>query len=131
MRSDMDLTFKDERGRDALAEAAQLPGVDRAEPMLNVACTFINGPYRKKGAVTGLLPEAHADRAPRPRGPADPHPAHGLAMSRKLAESLHLEPRRPGGHRADQGPATRCDRARWSKSPTATSARPSTPTSIT
>ena len=40
----MDLTFKDERGEDALAEAARLPGVDRAEPTLSVACTFRNGP---------------------------------------------------------------------------------------
>ena len=41
--------------------------------MLNVACTFINGPHRKKGAVTGLLPDATLTDSPRPRRPADPH----------------------------------------------------------
>ena len=48
LRSDIDLAFKDEHGRDALSEAAKLPGVDRAEPLLDVACTFINGPYAKR-----------------------------------------------------------------------------------
>jgi len=40
VRSDIELTFKDERGPDALLEAARLPAVARAEPLLNVACTF-------------------------------------------------------------------------------------------
>ena len=32
----------------------RLPGVDDAEPLLVVGGTFENGPYRHKGAVTGL-----------------------------------------------------------------------------
>ena len=90
LRADFELAFKDERGREAIDELARLPGVDRAEPVLNVACTFTNGPYREKGAVTGLA------RAATLTVPRDIHarpirvPEAGLAMSRKLAELLHL-----------------------------------------
>ncbi|MCC6125360.1 MAG: FtsX-like permease family protein [Pirellulales bacterium] len=91
LRSDYDLLFKDERGREALDEAAKLPGVDRAEPMLDVSCTFSNGSYRKKGSITGLL--AHAQlTVPRDLdGRPVRIPAHGLAMTRIMAEHLHLK----------------------------------------
>jgi len=91
LKSDIDLTFKDEQSEDVLLEAARLPGVDRAEPILNVACTFYNGPYRKKGTITGLAPDARLtvprDLQARPIRV----PSAGLAMSRKLAEVLHLK----------------------------------------
>jgi putative ABC transport system permease protein len=91
LRSDIDLTFKDERGEAALREAAHLPGVDRAEPLLLVACTFSNGSHRKKGAITGLASDA------RMTSPRDIHgqpvriPSTGLAMSGKLADILRLK----------------------------------------
>ncbi|HUT12436.1 MAG TPA: ABC transporter permease, partial [Thermoguttaceae bacterium] len=85
------LSFKDEHGVEALLEAARLPGVDRAEPILNVGCTFFNGPYRRKGGITGLAPDATLT-VPRDRDAnAIRVPSAGLAMSRKLAELLHLE----------------------------------------
>ena len=91
LKSDVELSFKDEHGEDALLEAARLPGVERAEPILNVACSFRNGPYRKKGGITGLAPDAQLtvprDRQARPIR----IPPAGLAMSRKLAEVLHLD----------------------------------------
>jgi putative ABC transport system permease protein len=89
-RSDVDLTFKDEHNDDALYEAARLPGVDLAESVLNVSCTFVNGPYRRKGAITGLAPAARLT-VPRDRQ-AKPIriPSSGLVMSSKLAEVLHL-----------------------------------------
>ncbi|OHB79066.1 MAG: hypothetical protein A2V98_02020 [Planctomycetes bacterium RBG_16_64_12] len=91
LRSDVDLALKDERSEDALREAAQLPGVDRAEPILNVACTFINGPYRKKGGIMGIAPEAQLT-VPRDLEAAPiPIPTTGLVMTRKLAEVLHIE----------------------------------------
>ena len=48
MRSDIDLAFESERDDAALDEVRRLPGVDRAEPMLNVACTFAHGPIVAK-----------------------------------------------------------------------------------
>ena len=90
MHSDVDLTFKDERDRSAWDEAARLPGVNRAEPTLDVACTFSHGQWQKKGGVTGLLPGATLtiprDLAGRPLR----IPSEGLAMSRQLADSLHV-----------------------------------------
>jgi putative ABC transport system permease protein len=89
-RSDVDLSFKDERGSDALFEARRLPGVDYAEPTLEVACEFFNGPYSRKGGITGL---AHDARLTVPRDLAGRPiriPESGVAMTRKMAELLHL-----------------------------------------
>ncbi len=58
MCSDVDLSFKDERGYDALYEARRLPGVDHAEPVFDVACDFFNGQFHRKGGITGLAPGA-------------------------------------------------------------------------
>lgn len=91
LRSDVDLTFKDEHGEAALLEAARLPGVDRAEPLLHVGCTFFNGPRRKKGGITGLAPDATLTVPRDIDGRPIRVPSAGLAMSRKLAEMLHLE----------------------------------------
>jgi putative ABC transport system permease protein len=92
MRGDMQLTLKDERGEEVLQEAARLPGVDRAEPALGVACTFYNGQRRKKGAVTGL-PQAAELTVPRDNaGRRLRVPAQGLAMNRRLAETLGVKP---------------------------------------
>jgi putative ABC transport system permease protein len=90
LRSDFDLSFKDERGRDAIAEAARLPGVDYVEPLLYVACTFSNGPHRKKGTVTGLIARPGLTVPRDVEGRAIRIPATGLAMSRMLAEILHV-----------------------------------------
>ena len=90
-RGDVTLGFKDERGIDALAEARRLPGVDHAEPQLDVACTFINGPHRRRGGVTGLRSDARLT-VPRDKlGRRVRIPTAGLAMSRDLAELLHVK----------------------------------------
>jgi putative ABC transport system permease protein len=89
-RSDLDLTFKDERGRDALSEVRRLPGVDYAEPVLDVACTFRHGPYSRRGAVTGLARGAVLTIPRDQQGRAVRIPAAGVVISRKLAEVLHV-----------------------------------------
>ncbi|HEV3004382.1 MAG TPA: ABC transporter permease [Pirellulales bacterium] len=90
-RSDVDLGFKQEHGRDALDETLRLPGVDHAEPVLDVACTFVNGPHTRKSGITGLLPGARLttprDAAGRRLRIADT----GLTLTRKLAQILHVE----------------------------------------
>ena len=60
MRSDVDLTFKDERGQDALREAAKLPGVDRAEPVLERRLHVHQRPAPQEG-----VDHRPAARAPR------------------------------------------------------------------
>ncbi|MHB8900430.1 MAG: ABC transporter permease [Thermoguttaceae bacterium] len=91
LKSDVELSFAEEQGEDALLEAARLPGVRLAEPILNVACTFENGHLRHKGSVTGLGTRATLT-VPRDVGARPIRvPSAGLAMSGKLAEILGLE----------------------------------------
>jgi putative ABC transport system permease protein len=89
-RYDFELALKDERPADALAEVRRLPGVDEAEPVLYVPCTFENGPYRRRGAVSGLIPTARLTVPRDAENRAVPIPPDGLAMSRTLAERLHV-----------------------------------------
>jgi putative ABC transport system permease protein len=91
-QSDIDLAFKDERGPEALAEVRSLPGVDYAEPVLDVACTFVHGPYRKKSGVTGLLDNARLTTPRDTHGEPISLPGSGLVVTRALAEILHAEP---------------------------------------
>jgi putative ABC transport system permease protein len=91
-RSDVDLTFSQERGDDALVEVRHLPGVDHAEPVLNVACTFVHGPCRRKAAVTGLLPDARLTTPRDVRGRRIRLPTAGLVLTRRLANILRAAP---------------------------------------
>lgn len=88
-RGDVDLAFKDERGREAVDEARHLPGVDRVEPIFDVACTFINGPYRRKGAIVGLVDGAQLTVPRDADGRPIRIPTIGLTLTRKMAETLH------------------------------------------
>ncbi len=89
-RSDVDLHLKDERGYEALLEAARLPGVDYAEPLLDVSCTFYHGPYQYRGAISGIAPGARLTIPRNEDGRPVRIPTTGLVMSRKMAELLHV-----------------------------------------
>ena len=90
-RSDLDLVFKDERGRDTLNELRHLPGVDYVEPMLDVPCTLVNGPYTRKTGVTGLVQNSRLT-IPRKKDASRLRiPSAGLMMNSKMAELLHLK----------------------------------------
>ena len=91
-RSDLDLNFADERGLPALLEARRLPGVDHAEPLFDMPCTFVHGSHRKRGGITGLLPDARLTTPRDQQGSAVPIPPNGLAMSRAMANILHVKP---------------------------------------
>lgn len=91
MRSDYEIYFKDERGEDSLEEIAKLPGVDYAEPQLNVSCTFYNGSHKKKGSITGLLNNARLT-IPRDKESRRIHiPTYGLVMSRQMADAIKIK----------------------------------------
>ncbi|GAB6167314.1 ABC transporter permease [Thermostilla marina] len=91
-RSDLDITLRDEHGWDVLLEARRLPGVRAAEPILDVPCTFYSGPIEKKGAITGILPDAQLTVPRDKQGRRVPLPESGLLMSRTLARILHVKP---------------------------------------
>lgn len=90
-RSDIDLAFESERSRAALDEVKRLPGVDHAEPILNVACTFVHGPYRRKAGVTGLLNDARLTTPRDTEGRVIPVPPNGIVLTDRLAEILHVD----------------------------------------
>lgn len=88
LRSDIDLRFHDERPRAALLEARRIPGVDYAEPLFEVSCTFRHLGRKERGGITGLQRDA------RLTVPHDAHeqplvvPAAGLLLSHTLADKL-------------------------------------------
>ncbi len=90
-RSDLDVTFQSERGRDALDEMRGLPGVDYAEPMLNVGCTFSHGPYQRKGGITGLVENARLTVPSGTDGEKIRIPSSGIVLGGRLAEILHAD----------------------------------------
>jgi putative ABC transport system permease protein len=91
MRSDYDLTFRTELDEGALLEARRLPGVDHAEPLLVVACEFVNGHRSKRSAITGIVRGAQLTVPRTEDGRAVPVPDTGLLMSRRLARRLGLQ----------------------------------------
>jgi putative ABC transport system permease protein len=91
LRSDYELAFASELDAGALLEARKLPGVDRAEPLLFVACEFVNGHRTKRSAITGVTDAAQLTVPSTEDGRAVPIPDTGLLMSRRLAEQLDLD----------------------------------------
>ncbi len=90
-RSDIDLYFKDEQGFPAYTEALGLIGVDYAEPVLEVPCTFRHGHRHKKGAVVGLRRDARLTLPRLNDGSKVAIPVTGLLLTRKMASILAVE----------------------------------------
>jgi len=94
LRSDFILSFKDEVDAGAVDEARRMLGVFHAEPEFVVACAFHHGHRMKRGAVTGITPDAELTIPRGPSGRAEFVPPAGLLMTRRLAEFLGV---REGG----------------------------------
>ena len=90
-KNDIEVTFADKQSDAALAEIRQLPGVAQAEPVLGVGCTFINGPYRRKGGITALSPGATMTVPHDTSGRPIRIPDSGLVLTSYLAKILHVE----------------------------------------
>jgi len=88
--SDFTLTLRNDRGAGARYEAAELPGIQAVEPILNVPCHLQNGNQHKTEVIQGLV---HNARLTTPRtNSGDPVavPPTGLIMARRLAAELGL-----------------------------------------
>jgi len=72
-------------------ELKLLPGVDYAEPMFDVACTMVNGPYSRKSGISGLIEHPRLTRPRNKDGVPLRIPASGVMMNSKLAELLHVK----------------------------------------
>lgn len=90
--SDFDLSFKDELDYGALLEARRLPGMEHAEPVLNVGCTFYRGHRQRQGAITGIVPGAKLTLPRDVDGDPVPVPEHGVMLTRRLAKLLDVRP---------------------------------------
>lgn len=90
--SDFDLTFRNVEDQGAVLEVRRMPGVDRAEPLFNVGCTFHNGHHKKKGGITGLMRNARLTVPRDVAGNAIAVPRVGLLLTRLLAEELDVLP---------------------------------------
>ncbi len=90
--SDFKLTFREEMDYGAVYEIASLPGVVRVEPLLEVACDFVNGHHSKKGRVLGLVSDAQMTVPRDTQGRAVAIPHAGLLMSRRMASILDVDP---------------------------------------
>ena len=89
--SDFDLTFKDELDFDAYLAVSRLPGVDDAEPVLNVACTFYHGHRKRQGALSGIFPGARLTVPQNSDGTLIPIPDYGIMLSDALARKLQAQ----------------------------------------
>ncbi|MCK4871194.1 MAG: ABC transporter permease [Phycisphaerales bacterium] len=91
LASDYDLIFKDDRDEGAYLEARRLPGVERAEAVFTVPCTFRHGRREKRLGITGLVPSATLTVPRDADGNPITLPGHGLLLTRKLADLLDVQ----------------------------------------
>jgi putative ABC transport system permease protein len=89
MREDVTVVFDAPRGTDALREVARLPGVLRAEPLRSAVVRLRHEQRSRQVALVGIEPDAQLRRVVDGTGRAVPLPAHGLLLSRALADLLH------------------------------------------
>jgi len=91
IHSDYTLNIRDEVDYGALYEAKRLPGITHAEPELMVPCNFQNGPYHKKGIISGLIENPKLTTPCNIKGQQIKIPTTGLLMNERLAKILHLK----------------------------------------
>jgi putative ABC transport system permease protein len=91
-RSDIDVGFNSEQGEEAWRDLQRMPGVQRVEPTLDLACTLVSGPYRRLSSVTGLLSQATLTVPHDRQGRPIDVPPSGLVLHQRLADQLHVRP---------------------------------------
>ena len=90
LKADYELDFRHEVDGGALYEARRLPGVTRAEPLFDVACTFYHDNHHKKEAITGVVRGATMTVPRDVYGNVVEVPPTGLVMAKRLAAKLGL-----------------------------------------
>ncbi|HUT22714.1 MAG TPA: ABC transporter permease, partial [Sumerlaeia bacterium] len=87
---DISVSIRDPQGRKAESEIGALSGVADVEPQLVVACDFVNGPRKKRTAITGLVRHNRLNTPLDALGRPIVIPDDGLVLTRKLAEILRV-----------------------------------------
>tara|TARA_R100000789_G_scaffold18134_2_gene21092 strand:+ start:60723 stop:63089 length:2367 start_codon:yes stop_codon:yes gene_type:complete len=91
-RSDVTVSFTHPVSDKTLFELARLPGVQRVEPVRNVAVVLRNGVNSYRGALTGLPENPTLNRALDDRMQPIALPQGGVVLSRVLADMLDIQP---------------------------------------
>lgn len=91
-RSDVTVSFTHPVSEKTLFELARLPGVQRVEPVRNVAAVLRNGLNSYRGALTGLPDDPVLNRALDDQMQPITLPQSGVVLSRVLAEMLDIQP---------------------------------------
>ncbi|WP_028585345.1 ABC transporter permease [Desulfogranum mediterraneum] len=92
LRSDYHLSFHDELSSSGLDAVRRLPGVNRAEPVLNLACTFRRNNRLKRGVIMAIHRGSSLTTPVDDQGRPIGLPATGLLMTTRLMEQLQLRP---------------------------------------
>jgi putative ABC transport system permease protein len=87
-RQDATLTFADERGPGALASAASLPGILRAEPFRATSVILRNGHFERRMAIIGLPRDSDLARVLDMDLNAVTPPPSGLMLTERAASLL-------------------------------------------
>ncbi|MCF8473346.1 MAG: ABC transporter permease [Emcibacter sp.] len=90
-REDVSLGFVEPRNMSVLEEIRLMPGVMSVEPQRSVAVFLKSDHYSKRASIMGLSPMPDLHRILDKNLHALPIPEHGLALSSKLADLLHLK----------------------------------------
>lgn len=90
MVSDFDLAFQSELEFGAFLEARRLPGVEYAEPLLNLPCAIHHQHRSKDTAVIGIVPTARLTVLRDFEGQRVVLPDHGLVFTEQLADMLSV-----------------------------------------
>jgi putative ABC transport system permease protein len=89
---DLTVVLRDPKAHQAVDEVVRLPGMAAGEAQLGVTCDLSHGAYRKRLGIIGLPPGGRLFTPLDPAGHPIPIPEHGLVLTRKLAEILHVRP---------------------------------------
>ncbi len=90
-REDVNISFVEARPYRALEEIRVLPGVVNVEPIRNVPVSLKFAHFNKRSLITGLIENADLRRVIDSELNPVSMPKQGLAMSKKLADTLHIK----------------------------------------
>ncbi len=91
MRNDFSVSFRNEQPEEALDMAKRIPGVLKAEPLFNVAGTFVSKNHQKKGVITGLLPDGIMTVPHDAAGKVVSVPSTGVLITVRMAKLLDVQ----------------------------------------
>ena len=90
-RQDVTVNFVEPRNARAVQDVLHAPGVMSAEPFRAIPVVLRNGPFHRREAIIGLTQGAELSRVVDTDLQPVALPSHGIVLSDKLAELLHIQ----------------------------------------